>query len=296
MRLTSFSEQQAWLLLRCLLALFVSVHGWSRWFADGVLPFARGMDAELPLGFYLVCILQGMEMFGSLVLAAGRFVSVLSAVFAIIYSCSIYFYHSYFGWFSSGGKQDGAEYAVALIACFLCVAWRYLPRQIFSIKQHWQSAFEGDSYLFSSRYSNGPWLVLRWMLLGLIGSHIVYRLVHWSVADMVRLMPEYVLAPQALAWSVTVIQALALLAIVAGVYRVVAYRTLACFYVAAIAFYHAWQGWKVSGTKHNGVEYVLLLTVVLLLSSVYEQRLRSRAASASEDVNSVDGRLNAEMM
>ena len=60
--------------------------------------------------FTWFAFLQGMEMFGSLVLAAGRFVSVLSAVFAIIYSCSIYFYHSYFGWFSSGGKQDGAEY------------------------------------------------------------------------------------------------------------------------------------------------------------------------------------------
>ena len=49
------------------------------------------MDQEIL--YYLVFILQGMEMFGSILLARGRFVTVMSLIFAVIYSCSIYFYH-----------------------------------------------------------------------------------------------------------------------------------------------------------------------------------------------------------
>jgi len=41
-------------------------------------------------------------------------------------------YHAPHGWFSSGADQDGAEYAVLLVAVFTCVTITHLPSRFFS--------------------------------------------------------------------------------------------------------------------------------------------------------------------
>ncbi len=286
-------EEDVWLVLRCLLAALVSVHGWYRFFDHGVLPFARGMDQEIFLGYYLVFILQGMEMFGSILLARGRFVTVMSLIFAVIYSCSIYFYHSHFGWFQNGGKQDGAEYAVALIVCFLALVLRYFPTSWTSIKTHYTSQFptiHRPSFDWRFQWS---WAALRWMLLVLIGIHVIYRIVQGSVSDMVAVMPGFVPNASALAILATLVQALALLAIALNRGRTRAYIALAILYCLAIVFHHAWQGWKVSGTRQDGTEYVFLLMVVLVCCAWVHRQGIVQTSDKTEDAEQASTKLNS---
>lgn len=122
---------RAFVVLRIMLACLIGIHGWHRLFEGSVLEFARGMDEDLFLGFYLVLALEFFETIGAIAFAFGRFVFPLSLVYAVIYTAAIVFFHSHFGWFQAGGKQNGSEYAVALIISFLSVGMQYAPAQCF---------------------------------------------------------------------------------------------------------------------------------------------------------------------
>jgi putative oxidoreductase len=140
MRNSSESGQRAFVVLRIMLAILIGIHGWHRLYEGSVLGFARGMDEDLFLGFYLVLALQFFETVGSVAFAFGRFVFPLSLIYAVIYTAAIVFFHNDFGWFKMGGKQNGSEYAVALIICFLSVGMQNAPALFFKPLRFFRSS------------------------------------------------------------------------------------------------------------------------------------------------------------
>ncbi|WMW79299.1 DoxX family protein [Undibacterium cyanobacteriorum] len=295
----TFDEERLWILLRCFLALLVSVHGWHRLFDGTVLTFAENMQGQIFAGYFLVLVLQAMELFGSLLLASGFFVSILSYGFAIIYTCAIYFYHSRFGWFQSGGIENGAEYAVCLVMCFLAIGLRYQPSRIFAWRSYWRPRLASSlakqtqtrgvgidhalAGLKGERSVGGAtklavlsWQLLRWTVLILIAIHVVHRVVTGSVQDMVLLMPSFLPQPTWIAIAATILQGLALTTIALGRHQRCAYFCLIALNVLALVFHHAQQGWIVSGSDKDGMEYVALLTVILLLCGIDQTRLKKR--------------------
>lgn len=117
-----------WTVLRVVLAGLIAAHGWARWFAGGVEPFGGFLDAQgFPFGFAIAAGITVLEIVGTLLLLAGRWVFPLCCVYAAIYAMGIVLVHAPAGWFVVGLGRNGSEYSVLLIACLLCVGlqhWR----------------------------------------------------------------------------------------------------------------------------------------------------------------------------
>ena len=116
------------LALRLVLAGLIAAHGWARLLAGGVAPFGDFLDgAGWPLGYWIAAAITGLEIAGSLVLAAGRLILPLTLAYAAIYAMGIALVHAKAGWFVVGLGRNGAEYSVLLIVCLLAVGLRYWP-------------------------------------------------------------------------------------------------------------------------------------------------------------------------
>ena len=119
-----------WLRLRLTLAGLIAAHGWARWWTGGVLPFGGFLESRgLPAGAVIAGAITALEIVGSLLLAAGRFVAPLAALFAAVYATGIALVHAKAGWFVVGLGRNGSEYSVLLIVCLLVVGLQHLgPR------------------------------------------------------------------------------------------------------------------------------------------------------------------------
>ena len=116
----------AWTLLRLTLAGLIAAHGWARLLAGGVPPFGTFLASQgFPTGLELAMAVTALEIVGSIVLAAGRFVAPLCIVFSLVYLTGIALVHAKAGWFVVGLGRNGAEYSVLLIVCLLCVAMQH---------------------------------------------------------------------------------------------------------------------------------------------------------------------------
>jgi len=123
----SARSRLAWLALRLLLAGIIAAHGWARWLAGGVPPFGTFLEAQgFPQGFVFAAGVTALEIAGSLLLALGRFVAPLCALYAIVYAIGIALVHAKAGWFVVGLGRNGAEFSVLLIACLLCVGLQHV--------------------------------------------------------------------------------------------------------------------------------------------------------------------------
>ncbi|MCW5633581.1 MAG: DoxX family protein [Rubrivivax sp.] len=116
-----------WFALRLLLAGLIAAHGWARWLAGGVPPFGTFLESQgFPQGFVLAAAVTGLEIAGSVLLALGRFVAPLCALFAVVYATGIALVHAKAGWFVVGLGRNGAEFSVLLIVCLLCVGLQHV--------------------------------------------------------------------------------------------------------------------------------------------------------------------------
>jgi putative oxidoreductase len=120
----------AWTCLRVTLAGLIAAHGWMRFAGGGVVPFGEWLTSQhVPFGFAVAAAITALEVIGTPLYAAGRFVPALSAVYASIYVAGIAMVHSREGWFVVGAGRNGAEYSVLLIVCLLCVGLQHVrPR------------------------------------------------------------------------------------------------------------------------------------------------------------------------
>ena len=118
----------AWIVLRLTLAGLLAAHGWARLLAGAVEPFGVWLVSQgIPLGPVIAWAITGIEILGTLLLAAGRLVLPLSLVFASIYAVGVIMVHAKAGWFVVGLGRNGAEYSVLLIVALLCVGAQHWP-------------------------------------------------------------------------------------------------------------------------------------------------------------------------
>ena len=113
--------------LRVVVAGLIAAHGWKRFIDGGVVPFGDWLTSQhVPVGFAIAAAITAIEILGTPLYAAGRFVSALSVAYASIYAVGIAMVHAREGWFVVGAGRNGAEYSVLLIACLLCLGLEHL--------------------------------------------------------------------------------------------------------------------------------------------------------------------------
>jgi putative oxidoreductase len=106
-------------LLRVALAAMLAVHGVYRIAAGGVAPFGEFLASRgFPAGAAIAWAISIFEIAGAALLASGRLVTTVSALFAVQLLFGIWLVHASHGWFVVGGGRNGVEYSVTLIAGF----------------------------------------------------------------------------------------------------------------------------------------------------------------------------------
>ena len=122
-------SQLAWTVLRLTLAGLIAAHGWARFLGGGVEPFGGWLTSQgVPFGPLVAAAITAIEIFGTPLLAWGRFVVFpLTVAYSAIYAVGIAMVHAPAGWFVVGAGRNGAEYSVLLIIVLLCVGVQHLP-------------------------------------------------------------------------------------------------------------------------------------------------------------------------
>jgi putative oxidoreductase len=124
------SPQAGLLVLRMVATSLVLIHGLYRAFSGGVDPFGQFLSTVgFPLGTAIAWTITVMEIVGSVALAAGFRIRLLSLYFAAELTMGIILVHLREGWFVVGGGRNGVEYSMLLIAIFLVQAWTGGGRQ-----------------------------------------------------------------------------------------------------------------------------------------------------------------------
>ena len=114
--------------MRLTLAVLIAVHGWTRLLGGGVAPFGHWLDSQgLPFGFALAACVTGIEVIGTLLLAARRVVFPLTLLYATIYIAGIILVHAPEGWFVVGKGRNGVEFSILLVIALLCVGLQHAP-------------------------------------------------------------------------------------------------------------------------------------------------------------------------
>ncbi|MET0756131.1 MAG: DoxX family protein [Pseudoxanthomonas sp.] len=120
------ASRQALMAIRCGLAALLFIHGVARVWSGGVAPFGGFLEARgFPWGLGIAWGVTLYELIAAPVLAAGRWVTPVSLVFAAIYACGIWLVHAPAGWFVVGLGRNGMEYSVLIILCLLANAWAH---------------------------------------------------------------------------------------------------------------------------------------------------------------------------
>lgn len=121
--------EKALLFQRLLLCGIIAAHGWARWLSGAVEPFGAWLDGQgFPFGLAIAYGITALEILGTPVLAAGRFVTYLCLAYAGIYVMGIVLVHAPEGWFVVGLGRNGMEYSVLLVVCLLSVAYQYTSK------------------------------------------------------------------------------------------------------------------------------------------------------------------------
>lgn len=121
-------DRTGWLVLRLALAGLVAAHGYYRLFTGGSTGFGQWLVSQgIPLGLAVAWSVTMIEVVGSLLLAAGRFVFPVTIVLSAIYVVGIIMVHAPNGWFVVGAGRNGVEYSVLLIVALLCVGAQHAP-------------------------------------------------------------------------------------------------------------------------------------------------------------------------
>ncbi|MBL0741811.1 DoxX family protein [Chryseolinea lacunae] len=122
-RFPFLSTSQATMVLRLCVSLFLIIHGVSRIYHGGVVPFGDFLNSQgFMIGLALAWALTIFEIVGGLLLAVGYYVRAITAVFIAEIFMGIVLVHAQHGWFVVGGGLNGVEYSVLLIVCLVVIA------------------------------------------------------------------------------------------------------------------------------------------------------------------------------
>lgn len=110
--------------IRVAVATLLFVHGVAR-ITLGIVDDFGGFLATvgLPAGLPLAWSISIFEVVGGLVLATGRWVRPIAALYAVELAAGIALVHWSEGWFVVGAGRNGMEYSILLIVTLLALAW-----------------------------------------------------------------------------------------------------------------------------------------------------------------------------
>ncbi len=124
-----------WVILRTALACLIAAHGFYRLFTGGSTGFGQWLASQgIPFGTGIAWAITIIEVAGSILLAAGRFVFPLTLILSSIYVVGIVMVHAPSGWFVVGAGRNGAEYSVLLIVALLCVGLQHAPARLLAAR------------------------------------------------------------------------------------------------------------------------------------------------------------------
>jgi len=105
-------------IIRIAAASMMLIHGCARALSNGVTPFAIFLQEH---GFpgYLAIGITALEIIAALLIISRKFIIPLSIVFIIELVFGLILVHLKNGWFVVGGGQNGMEFSVLLIVCFI---------------------------------------------------------------------------------------------------------------------------------------------------------------------------------
>ncbi len=119
-----FLTTSQWLtVLRAVLGLYMVAHGAMRAYEGTVDDFGGFLGGKgFPAGVAVAWAITAFEIVGGSVLAFGRWIRPVAALFAMEHLFGIVLVHAPIGWFTVGHQSGGAEYSVLLLICFLLTA------------------------------------------------------------------------------------------------------------------------------------------------------------------------------
>lgn len=125
---THLAATRGLLVLRVAVASLLFMHGLARAWYDGVGGFGGWLDSlGLPLGLAIAWTITVVELLGTPLLAAGRFVVPLAIWYSLQLAVGVALVHFSEGWWVVGRGRNGMEYSVLLIASLLALVvahWR----------------------------------------------------------------------------------------------------------------------------------------------------------------------------
>lgn len=118
------NARRALVALRIGVASLLFIHGAYRIYDNGPPGFGEWLGSQgLPFGLAIAWTVTIMEVVGTVVMAAGRFVPYLALYFTTVLTAGIVLVHGKEGWFVVGGGRNGVEFSVSLIIALLVTAY-----------------------------------------------------------------------------------------------------------------------------------------------------------------------------
>lgn len=109
-------------LLRVGVAILLFIHGAYRASTGGVAGFGEWLSGlGLPAGVAWAWAVTLIELMGTPLMAAGKFVIPIASYLAFQLVLGIALVHFPEGWFVVGGGRNGMEYSVLLILCLVVI-------------------------------------------------------------------------------------------------------------------------------------------------------------------------------
>ena len=111
------------IILRVTVCIIIASHGWHRLVTGGYEPFGGWLDSQgIPFGLAVAWFVTLFEVIASPILALGKKIPQLCAVYIAIYFSGLVMVHWQHGWFVVGSGSNGIEYSVLLLAALVSIA------------------------------------------------------------------------------------------------------------------------------------------------------------------------------
>jgi len=122
------------------------------------------------------------------------------------------------------------------------------------------------------------WLVLRLALAGILAAHGWARLIAGGVEPFGQWLNQqgFMIGPS-IAWSVTLFEIVGTLLLAAKRYVFPLTLAFAGIYAMGLVLVHAPAGWFVVGLGRNGMEYSVLLIILLLCTGIHYRPVAGNA-------------------
>ncbi|WP_444996768.1 DoxX family protein [Aliikangiella sp. IMCC44359] len=115
-------EETSLMLVRVIISLIIATHGWHRLLTGGYEPFGEWLSGQgFPFGLVIAWGITLIEVIGSPLLAFGKKLLYLCAIYIIIYMTGLFLVHLQNGWFVVGAGRNGIEYSVLIIVCLIAI-------------------------------------------------------------------------------------------------------------------------------------------------------------------------------